>query len=427
MDISSGGKKMKKIAVHTLGCKTNQYDTQSMLEQFLGDGYQQVEFDDEADVYLINTCSVTAMADKKSRQFIRRARANKDATVVVCGCMSQRDSDKVKELGADVVIGIGRRNEALDLVKNSMGESQVVVEDVSNAHYEDLHITEFDATRAIVKIQEGCDNFCTYCIIASLRGKPRSRALDEIELEAKNLADKGYKEIVLTGTNLAAFGVDTGYSLQDAIDAVCKSSVLRVRLGSLDPGIFDEDFIKYLAGNQKICRHFHISLQSGCEETLKLMGRNYTAKLYKKEIDTIRKYMGKLAISTDVMVGFAGESEERFKESLEFVREIGFARVHVFPFSIRPGTPAAKLKGQIEKSIKHERVSRMQCVADISRDKYLNSMIGENVDVLLETEGDSGLAEGYSSEYIRVNVEDGASRLGEIVNIQLTKDNLIID
>lgn len=418
---------MKKIAVHTLGCKTNQYDTQSMLEQFLGDGYQQVEFDDDADVYLINTCSVTAMADKKSRQFIRRARANKDATVVVCGCMSQRDSDKVKELGADVVIGIGRRNEALELVKNCMGESQVVVEDVSNAHYEDLHITEFDATRAIVKIQEGCDNFCTYCIIASLRGKPRSRALDEIELEAKNLADKGYKEIVLTGTNLAAFGVDTGYSLKDAIDAVCKSSVQRVRLGSLDPGIFDEDFIKYLAANQKICRHFHISLQSGCEETLKLMGRNYTAKLYKKEIDTIRKYMGKVAISTDVMVGFAGESEERFKESLEFVREIGFARVHVFPFSIRPGTPAAKLKGQIEKSIKHERVSRMQCVADISRDKYLNSMIGENVKVLLETEGDSGLAEGYSSEYIRVNVEDGAYRLGEIVNVKLTKDNLIID
>lgn len=427
MDISGGGKKMKKIAVHTLGCKTNQYDTQSMLEQFLGDGYQQVEFDDEADVYLINTCSVTAMADKKSRQFIRRARANKDATVVVCGCMSQRDSDQVKELGADVVIGIGRRNEALELVKKSMGESQVVVEDVSNAQYEDLHITEFDATRAIVKIQEGCDNFCTYCIIASLRGKPRSRALDEIEQEAKKLADKGYKEIVLTGTNLAAFGVDTGHSLQDAIDAVCKSSVQRVRLGSLDPGIFDEDFIKYLAGNKKICRHFHISLQSGCEETLKLMGRNYTAKLYKKEIDMLRKYMDGVAISTDIMVGFAMEDEDRFKESLEFVREIGFARVHVFPYSIRPGTPAAKLKGQVEKSVKHERVSRMQLVGDISRDKYLSSMIDKQVEVLLETEGANGSAEGYSSEYIRVNVNDGAYRLGEIVNVQLTKENLVID
>jgi threonylcarbamoyladenosine tRNA methylthiotransferase MtaB len=417
----------KKIAAHTLGCKTNQYDTQAMLEQFLRDGYTQVDFEDDADVYLINTCSVTAMADKKSRQFIRRARANKEATVVVCGCMSQRDSEQVKEMGADVIIGIGRRSEALELVKKHRGESIDVVEDVSHTNYEELHITEFDATRAIIKIQEGCANFCTYCIIASLRGNPRSRSLDEIEQEAKKLADKGYKEIVITGTNLAAYGVDTGYSLRDAIDAVCKSSVERVRLGSLDPGIFDENFIKYLADNEKICRHFHISLQSGCEETLKLMGRNYTAKLYKKEIDTLRKYMSKVAISTDVMVGFAMEVEERFKESLEFVREIGFARVHVFPYSIRPGTPAAKLKGQVEKAEKHERVSRMQLVADISRDKYLSSMIGEEVEVLLETEGINSSAEGYSSEYIRVNLEDGADKLGEIVKEKLTKENLVID
>lgn len=417
----------RKIAAHTLGCKTNQYDTQAMLEQFLSAGYKLCDFEEKADVYLINTCSVTAMADKKSRQFIRRARAHENAIVMVCGCLSQRDSDLIKSLGADIIIGTSRRNEALKLVQEFKKDSVSVVEDVHNTSFENLAVSFFDTTRALMKIQEGCSNFCTYCIIAPLRGNPRSRALSDIEKEAKKLADNGYKEIVLTGTNLVSFGEDTGYTLKDAIDAVCKSDVKRVRLGSLDPRIFDDDFIKYLADNKKICRHFHISLQSGSEETLKLMGRNYTAKHYKNEINAIRKQMPKVAISTDIMVGFAQENEKRYHESLDFVCSIGFAKVHVFPYSIRPDTSAAKLSGQLPNAIKQQRAGIMQAATDKSRKEYLTSMIGEQVQVLLEIEDEKGNVQGYSSEYIRVNITDSADKLGQIVDIILNNDNIIFD
>ena len=292
---------MRKIAVHTLGCKTNQYDTQAMLEQFINAGYIKVDFQNKADVYLINTCSVTATADKKSRQFIRRARVNKDAIIVVCGCLTQKDKEQVKSLGADIIIGTSRRSEALRLVEKYDGTCISIIEDVSKTEFEDLKITSFDNTRALIKIQEGCNNFCTYCIIAKLRGNPRSRPLESIAEQAQRLSDIGNKEIVLTGTNLAAYGLDIGYRLKDAIDAVCKAPIQRVRLGSLDPGIFDDEFIKYLKDNKKVCRHFHISLQSGSEDTLKLMGRNYTAEHYKNEIDAIRKHMPKAAVSTDIM------------------------------------------------------------------------------------------------------------------------------
>ena len=245
----------KKIAVHTLGCKTNQYDTQAMLEQFLAVGYEQVSFEDEADVYLINTCSVTAMADKKSRQFIRRASMSGGSVVLVCGCLAQRDASAVLSLGADIAIGTSRRGEALRLVEEHMSEHFSAVEDVSDTSYENLIVSAFDTTRALIKIQEGCDNFCTYCVIAPLRGNARSRGLKEIADEATRLVSNGYKEIVLTGTNLASFGKDTGYKIRDAVEAVLKSGVKRVRLGSLDPGLFTDDFIDFLSKNERICRH----------------------------------------------------------------------------------------------------------------------------------------------------------------------------
>ena len=348
----------KTIAAHTLGCKTNQYDTQAMLEQFFAAGYELVDFEGPADVYLINTCSVTAMADKKSRQFIRRARMNRDAVVLVCGCLSQRDAAAVLSMGADIAIGISRRSEALKLVEEHLSERVSAVGDVRGTKYEDLTVSAFETTRALIKIQEGCDNFCTYCIIAPLRGSARSRSLQGIKEEAKRLAANGYKEIVLTGTNLASFGKDTGHKLQDAVSAVLESGVMRVRLGSLDPGLFDDGFISFLAENDRICRHFHISLQSGCDATLKLMGRNYTAAHYAKEVALIRQRMPHAAISTDVMVGFAGEDEARFDESLRFVKEIGFAKVHVFPFSVRPGTPAEKMKNHVPKREKMRRAAK---------------------------------------------------------------------
>ena len=428
MESYSGGKKMKKrIAAHTLGCKTNQYDTQAMLEQFLVNDYEIVDFNDIADVYLINTCSVTAVADKKSRQFIRRARANHDAIIMVCGCMSQRDGEMLKELGADIVIGTSKRHLAYELVAKYRGEIVSTVEDVHHIDFEKLNVSSFDNTRALIKIQEGCNVYCTYCIIAGLRGNPRSRDLREIEDEAKKLAANGFKEAVLTGTNLALFGEDTGLTLKDAIDAVCKSDIRRIRLGSLDPGIFDEEFIKYLAGNQKICRHFHISLQSGSEEILKKMGRNYTAAHYKKEVDIIRKYMPKAAISTDVMVGFAGETKRLFLESLEFVRSIGFSKVHVFPYSIRPGTKAANFKEQLPNTIKQKRVALMQKAGNESRKKYLDSMIGQKAFVLLEKKGKDNEAFGYSDEYIRVKVNGGADKLGEIIEVTLDEKNIVVD
>lgn len=417
----------KRIAAHTLGCKTNQYDTQAMLEQFLGAGYELVEFSDKADVYLINTCSVTAMADKKSRQFIRRARVQKDAVVLVCGCLSQRDYSAVLDLGADIAIGTSRRNEALKLVNEHLDEGVSAVADVSDTNYEDLIVSSFDTTRALVKIQEGCDNFCTYCVIAPLRGNARSRSLAEIAKETKRLVDNGYKEIVLTGTNLASFGKDTGQALQDAVCTVIESGVQRVRLGSLDPGLFTDDFIEFLAQNKKICRHFHISLQSGSDAVLKLMGRNYDTAQYRREVALIRKYMPDAAISTDIMVGFAGEDEKLFEESLNFVKEIGFAKVHVFPFSVRPGTPAEKLSGQIPKRIKSKRASMMQQTADTSRKEYLNSMIGKKVEVIIEEESTKGICDGYSGEYTRVRLECTADKIGEIVDVVLDESNIIVD
>ena len=413
----------KRIATHTLGCKTNQYDTQAMLEQFINAGYVHVDFDADADVYLINTCSVTAIADKKSRQFIRRARAHTDAIVMVCGCMSQRDGEKIKELGADIVIGTSKRHLAYELVSAHEGQSVSTVEDVQKIEFEKLSINGFDNTRALIKIQEGCNNYCTFCIIASLRGVPRSRHLDEIAKEALQLSSNGYKETVLTGTNLALFGEDTKLTLKDAIKVVSNS----VRLGSLDPGIFDEEFIRYLADNQKICKHFHISLQSGSEEILKHMGRNYTALHYKKEVDLIRQYMPKAAISTDIMVGFPGETEVLFEESLNFVKNIGFAKVHVFPYSVRPNTKAANFADQIPKVVKQKRVALMQDIAEQSRHAYMLRMMGEDVSVLLETADENGDAYGYSDEYIRVKVADGADKLGEIVKVTLNKENIVVD
>ncbi len=416
----------KKIAAHTLGCKTNQYDTQAMLEQFLAAGYEQVSFDEHADVYLINTCSVTAMADKKSRQFIRRARMSGNSVVLVCGCLSQRDSAAVLDLGADIAIGTSRRGEALSLVQEHLSERVSAVGDVSDTNYEELIVSSFDTTRALIKIQEGCDNFCTYCVIAPLRGNARSRSIDEIKKEARRLVGNGYKEIVLTGTNLASFGKDTGYKIQDAVQAVLDSGVLRVRMGSLDPGLFTDEFIEFLAQNKRICRHFHISLQSGCDATLKLMGRNYTTSQYRHEISLIRGKMPNAALSTDIIVGFAGENDARFEESLAFVKEIGFAKVHVFPFSIRPGTPAEKLTGHVIKKEKIKRAGIMQKEADKSRKEYLKNMIGKSVSVLLEkAEGTD--SEGYSGEYIRVKVKGGADKVGEIVSVILAKDNIVFD
>ncbi len=416
----------KKIAAHTLGCKTNQYDTQAMLEQFIAAGYEVVNFNEKADVYLVNTCSVTAVADKKSRQFIRKASMSDDSVVVVCGCLSQRDSTSVLDLGADIAIGTSKRGEVLKLVEEHLSERVSAVEDVSQIDFEELKVSAFDTTRALLKIQEGCDNHCTYCVIAPLRGNARSRELKEIESEAKRLVENGYKEIVLTGTNLASFGKDTGYTIRDAVQAVLNSGVKRVRLGSLDPGLFTDDFLNLLDENERICRHFHISLQSGCDATLKLMGRNYTAQQYREDVAKIRQRMPNAAISTDVIVGFAGEDEKRFVESLNFVQEIGFAKVHIFPYSIRPGTPAAKLKNQIPKKIKTKRASIMQETADKSRMEYFKSMYGKEVSVLLETAiGDD--AEGYSGEYIRVRVGGGADKIGEIVEVILAETNIVVD
>jgi threonylcarbamoyladenosine tRNA methylthiotransferase MtaB len=416
----------RTIAAHTLGCKTNQYDTQAMLEQFFAAGYELVDFDGPADVYLINTCSVTAMADKKSRQFIRRARLNSDAVVLACGCLSQRDSAAVLDLGADIAIGISRRGEALKLVEEHLSERVSAVEDVSDTNYEDLIVSTFDTTRALVKIQEGCDNFCTYCIIAPLRGNARSRSLSGIKEEADRLVSNGYKEIVLTGTNLASFGADTGFTLADAVDAVLRSGVERIRLGSLDPGLFTDEFIEFLGKNERICRHLHISLQSGCEATLKLMGRNYTAAQYASEVAAIRELMPNAAISTDVMVGFPGEDEAGFAKSLDFVKNIGFAKVHVFPFSVRPGTPAEKMKKQVPKRVKMNRAGVMQQAADESRMAYLKSMRGKKVWVLLETAYGAD-AKGYSGEYIRVRVPGGADKIGEIVEVVLDENNIVND
>lgn len=414
-----------KVSFHTLGCKVNQYDSQAMLELFEQAGYEAGSFDEKCDVYVINTCTVTGTGDKKSLQAVRRAqRLNPRAAIVVCGCLAQRDGEKLlKETGARLVLGTARRGEVVELLKRALAEDIAIcaVTDVRHAAFEPLLITRHEGrTRATLKIQEGCDRFCTYCIIPYVRGGIRTRPVAEVAAEAARLAEAGYREIVLTGIHLTSYGRDLrdGSTLLDVIRAVhAIGGVERIRLGSLEPVIATGEFAGALGELPKVCPQFHLALQSGCDSVLRRMRRRYDTAAFRESARALRAVFPECALTTDVMSGFPGESEEEHRQSLEFCREMAFSRMHVFPYSEREGTPAAVMPGAVPRAVREERARELIALGKRMAREYGEGQVGSVRRVLFET-CEGGVSAGYTPEYMRC--EAPGERCGQTCDVLLT-------
>mgnify|MGYP000893333853 CR=1 FL=1 len=414
---------MKRVAFCTLGCKVNQYDSEAMLEKFLQDGYTAVPFEEEADVYVVNTCVVTGTGEKKSRQMVRRARKlNPQAEVVVAGCMAQRDAEKLLEDGVRLVVGNAKREEVVSLLRKAQEEDSAIaaVTDVRRVPFENLSISgHMGKTRAVLKIQEGCDRFCTYCIIPHVRGGIRSRDVGEIAREAERLALAGFQELVLTGIHLSSYGRDLdGETLLDAIAAAAApQGVQRVRLGSLEPVIVTREFAQALAAQPKVCPQFHLALQSGSDTVLARMRRRYTTGQFQEAVAILRRHFPGCAITTDILTGFPGETPEEHQQTMEFVKAIAFSRVHVFPYSKRTGTVAADMPGHLPKAVKEERARQLIALGEEMAEAYARSLLGTKQEVLFEEE-EGGIAEGYTPQYMRVRTAGAAP--GELKTVTLT-------
>lgn len=423
---------MRSVAFHTLGCKVNQYDSQAMLELFQQAGYEVRPFSETADVYVVNTCTVTGTGDKKSLNAVRRAlRQNPAADVVIAGCLAQRDGEKLLDTGARLVIGTSRRQEVVRLLEEAIesGQRLAAVDDVLRVPYEPLRITRHEGhTRAVLKIQEGCDRYCTYCIIPYVRGGIRSRCPEEIAAEAKRLSDAGFQELVLTGIHLTSYGRDlaAGVTLLDAVRACDQEGVARIRLGSLEPVIVTEAFVSALQKEKRVCPQFHLALQSGSDGVLKRMRRRYTAAEFARAAQLLRDAFPHCALTTDVISGFPGETEEEFAETLAFCRQIGFARMHVFPYSARQGTPAAKMPNQVPRALREERARRLIAMGHDMALDYRRSFLGEMVEVLCEeADPDSGLCHGYTREYIPCAFPGGEpGRMAQVRVTAVTDDGV---
>ena len=400
-----------RTAIYTLGCKVNQYETQAMEAELTRRGHTLVPFDGEADAYIINTCTVTAVSDKKSRQMIRQARKRAPhAIVAVCGCYAQTDPQAVEELEVDLVMGTNDRMGFLDRLEALSPDGGMVVE-VDDAlrrrTFERLSAGGLEGrTRAMLKVEDGCVNFCTYCIIPYARGPIRSLPAGEAAAQAARLAAEGYKELVLTGIEISSWGRDLEGrpELTDLIEAVCAAAPdCRVRLGSLEPRTITEDFCRRVAAIPNLCPHFHLSMQSGCDSVLKRMNRKYDTARYYESVRLLREYFDRPGITTDLIVGFPGETEEEFKETLDFVQKCAFSAMHIFPYSRRSGTPAAAMAGQCSNAVKEERAHRAGEVARGLRQAWLESWVGQTLPVLFEEEKD-GLWRGHAPNYTEVFV-----------------------
>ena len=420
-------------AFYTLGCRVNQYETQAMEEQFRNAGYEIKSFDDECDVYVINTCTVTAESDRKSRQIIRRTAKVKKPTsvVVVCGCYSQgAPEDIVKIDGVDIILGNSGKTEICRLATEYLSEKRerLLVTDIFDAvTYEESKITSSDRTRAFVKIVDGCENHCTYCIIPSVRGRIRSRKKDDIINEIKGLVATGYKEFVLTGIETAAYGKDFDKGLSSPLVDIIRAvdlieGVERIRLGSMEPTVFTEDFVKDISGIKKLMPHFHLSLQSGSDAILRLMKRKYNTDQFMTIIQRLRKYIPDVLFTTDVIVGFPGETEELYCQTRDFIEKCRFSYIHIFPYSKRNGTPASVMKMQLDKNTKKERVTDLNKVMTEIRREILKKYIGLTSSVLLETEC-GNIIDGYTPDYIKVKIpleKPGSCKSGDIINVRIT-------
>lgn len=418
---------MRKAALHNLGCKVNSYETDAMAQLLEKAGYEIVPFSEIADVYIVNTCSVTNMADRKSRQMLHKAKKqNPDAVVVATGCYVQTAVDKVKEdLAIDIIIGNNKKKEVVPILEEYFKENEKdFVIDINNtSEYEDLEIsTVTEHTRAHMKIQDGCNNFCSYCIIPYARGRIRSRKMDSIREEMVRLAEKGFKEIVLTGINLGCYS-DGEKTLIDVIEMADEiEGIERVRLGSLDPEVITPDFVERIGKCRKICPHFHLSLQSGCNNTLKAMNRHYTAEEYFEKCEMLRSVFENPAFTTDIIVGFPGESDDDFETSLEFAKKVEFSRIHVFKYSKRDGTVAAKMPNQVDERIKTKRSDILIAAGEELVKKYNENKLGTYDFVLWEERKQIDGREywvGHTPDYVEVALETDEELAGKIQKVAL--------
>ena len=423
----------KKVALHNLGCKVNAYEVEAMQQLLENAGYETVPFEEGADVYVINTCTVTNIADRKSRQMLHKAKKmNPEAIVVATRCYAQADTEKLKEdTAVDLILGNNQKTqivEALEEYEKEHAKQVQVIEINHTKEYEELSIASTaEHVRAYIKVQDGCNQFCTYCIIPFARGRVRSRKIEEVLREVETLAAKGYKEVVLTGIHLSSYGVDfpkeERESLLSLIQAVSRvEGISRIRLGSLEPRIITEEFLEGIVKTGKVCPHFHLSLQSGCNKTLKNMNRRYSAQEYAEKCELIRKFYPAPALTTDVIVGFPQETEEDFEESYEFVKKIHFYETHIFKYSRRHGTKAASMDGQLTEAAKAQRSDRMLELHEIRAREYEEAMIGKKMELLLEEEIEIDGRPwyvGHSREYVRAVIsKTDAHRVNDLVTVK---------
>ena len=423
----------KKVALHNLGCKVNAYEVEAMQQLLENAGYETVPFEEGADVYVINTCTVTNIADRKSRQMLHKAKKmNPDAIVVATGCYAQADTEKLKEdIAVDLILGNNQKTqivEALEEYEKEHAKQVQVIEINHTKEYEELSIASTaEHVRAYIKVQDGCNQFCTYCIIPFARGRVRSRKIEEVLREVETLAAKGYKEVVLTGIHLSSYGVDfpkeERESLLSLIQAVSRvEGISRIRLGSLEPRIITEEFLEGIVKTGKVCPHFHLSLQSGCNKTLKNMNRRYSAQEYAEKCELIRRFYPAPALTTDVIVGFPQETEEDFEESYEFVKKIHFYETHIFKYSRRHGTKAASMDGQLTEAAKAQRSDRMLELHEIRAREYEKAMIGKEMELLLEEEIEIDGRPwyvGHSREYVRAVIsKTDAHKVNDLVTVK---------
>lgn len=419
----------------TLGCKVNQYESEAVEEIFQARGYEKKE--NNADIYVINTCTVTNMSDRKSRQMISRARRdNPEAVIAVMGCYSQVKPEEVAAIeGVDVVLGSRNKEEVVDLCENVLQNKKAIDKVLSFSEtktIEELEISNQEAmTRAYMKIQDGCNMYCSYCLIPYARGNIASRDMDSIKEEAKRLAQNGYKEIVLTGIHVASYGKDlrNGTSLIDVIEEVAKTEgIERIRLSSMEPRHITRDFLERMKATGKACDHFHLSLQSGSDDILRAMNRKYDTKIFIEKVNLIREVFPNAGLTTDIIVGFPTETEENHEETKDFVKDIKFAKTHLFKYSKRDGTKAASMKPEVDGNVKKERLKELEAIEEVNRLNFLKNQIGKTLSVLFESKSDmEGYKSGYSTNYLRVNVKDdiGDNEIRNVLITEIKNDELI--
>lgn len=402
---------VKKVAFCSLGCKVNQYETNAMAQKFIKHGYEVVEFDEYADVYIVNTCTVTNVADRKSRQMLRRAKEiNKDATLVACGCYAQVAKDELKKIPEiDLIIGNNEKNDIIQIVENHVsqkGAEDLVSDVMYKLDYVELGTTTYtEKTRAVIKVQDGCDRFCSYCLIPYARGHIRSRKIENVIEEIKKVVEEGINEVVITGIHIASYGRDfkgKNIGLIDLLEEINKIQGLhRIRLGSIEPTIITDEFVERLSKLDKICDHFHLSLQSGCTETLKRMNRRYTTEEFRDVTKRLRAKFPNAALTTDIIVGFPGETDDEFNTTYEFLKDIAFYKMHIFKYSQRKGTKAAVMPNQVDGKIKEERSKKLIELSNENEYNYNKKYIGKQVEVLFE-EREGEYLKGHTTNYIVV-------------------------